>query len=95
MMIEAKLEEALMELLEEEAYKPTFRMAQELRAEYPHLWQQLQEKGKEQYGRSCSAAQLPSNAVARCLHDLEKKGLVEKQLLENGQVSWRLRRDRG
>ncbi|MDW7728725.1 MAG: hypothetical protein SCJ94_01780 [Bacillota bacterium] len=66
-MIEEKLHEAVISLLEPDIYKTTAQIVEELRMEHPALWRQLEKEGKMLFGSSCSSVQQPYTRISQIL----------------------------
>ena len=66
-----QLQARLLQLLDPDIYKTTAQLVEELRIEYPLLWEELQKEGQTTlYGNSCSSIQQPSTRIAQALLDL-------------------------
>lgn len=84
------IEEAVLSLLEQDYYKTTEYLVEELRIEYPLEHQKIRQLYAKKYQLSgCGVHQSPVTAVNHALNSLKKKGLVEKKT-ENGTGMWRL-----
>ena len=65
-----QLQAILLKLLEPDIYKTTAQLVEELRMEYPCLWEELEKEGQALYGNSCSSIQQPSIRIAQALLEL-------------------------
>ncbi|MDD4752409.1 MAG: hypothetical protein PHT78_04010 [Desulfitobacteriaceae bacterium] len=84
------IEEAVLSLLEQDYFKTTEYLVEELRVEYTLEHQRIRKEYTEKYQLSgCGVHQSPVTAVNHALNSLKKKGLVEKKT-ENGTGMWRL-----
>lgn len=66
-MIEDKLHQAVISLLEPGIYKTTAQVVEELHIEYPALWRQLEKEGEMLFGSSCSSVQQPYTHISQVL----------------------------
>ena len=65
-----ELEKVLISLLEQGVRKTTAQVAEELRMEYPQLWQSLEKEGETLFGSSCSSVQQPYTRISQVLLSL-------------------------
>lgn len=69
-MDEKEIAKAVINLLEPGIYKTTAQITEELRMEYPLIWNALAQEGEALYGLGCGAIQQPVTRVAQVLLSL-------------------------
>lgn len=85
-MVEDKLNNAILKLLEPGIYKTTAQVVEEVRMEYPNLWRQLENEGEMLYGNSCSSVQQPYTRISQVLLSLPSNICLRK--LKGNKYTW-------
>ena len=84
-----ELQARLLQVLEPDIDKTTAQLVEEIRIEYPLLWNELEMEGQALYGNRCSSIQQPATRIAQALQELPSDSCSRQS--RGSQHFWRKR----